>query len=222
MKKILIILLLIIPTITQAKVLSSEEWVSEYIKPCKPHFYKAGIQCFDNTKAMLMSLSKHRRMITKYLRRNKLPIWLGTIPIIESRFGYRVVSPSGAIGLWQLMPSNIMYFSKVRFKFIGSFNWTPNKKSVLKKAMEPKYNTKIACKMIKYLYSKYSRDDRVKKKDLDRIVVMAYNAGETRINKWLDGKGKPLKPETMNYYEQLMAIQMILEDIEGPNSFGFR
>jgi membrane-bound lytic murein transglycosylase D len=162
-------------------------------------------------------------MILKKLNKYRLDQWLGTIPIIESGMGYKAISGSGAIGLWQIMPDNLIHYMKKRFRTKnGQWVWTPDTEYAIEKGQDPKVSTDIACKILRHLYDRFGKDKRVKQRDLDKIVVMAYNSGETRISKWLDKKGKSLMAQTYNYYPQLQAIQMILDDIAGPNEFGFR
>ena len=69
--------------------------------------------------------------------------------------------------------------------------------------------------MLKHLYEKYGKENH-------ETVVRAYNAGERRINNALKGLGRPLKDETINYYAQLMALQMLLDDITGDNIYKLR
>jgi len=69
--------------------------------------------------------------------------------------------------------------------------------------------------MLKHLYEKYGKESH-------ETVVRAYNAGETRIDKALKGIGKPLKDETINYFHQLMALQVLLTDITTDNVYKLR
>ena len=230
-RRILIIILLLIPlNLSAANYLSTDDWIREYIKPCIKN-QRPGIQCFDNTRKMFKQLSKHRSMITGYLKKYDLPLWIGTIPIIESEFNYYAESLASAIGLWQIMPTNLIYYLTTKTNNTGTFlGWErtviiikrPTRKKAVKLGKDPKISTEIACKMLAHLYNKYRNHKLVKKSQLDKVVVMAYNAGETRIDKWLRGEGKPLKPETINYYFQLLAIQELIDDIENGNGFGLK
>jgi membrane-bound lytic murein transglycosylase D len=105
------------------------------------------------------------------------------------------VSKSGAVGLWQFMPATAESFG-------------------LKTRDDPIESTKTACVFIKHLFSKYKNW---------KTALMAYNAGEPRIDNYLANKGDPLTSETLNYYPQLMALQKIINDITtGSKKYGFK
>ncbi len=224
--KILIILLLI-PQIAFSELHSTESWVARYISPC-PNTPGNRV-CFDKTKRNFKRMLKYKKMIFKYLDEYNLPGWLGTIPFIESEYTTKAISKSGAIGLWQIMPSNLIhYMTKVRGPINGYYFITkPTREKAIKKGYDPEENTEIACKMLKHLYEKYGKNDEK--------IVQAYNAGEFRIDcqspktKSLAlrcaSRGilrKQLTTETLNYYHQLMSLQMLLDDITSNNIYRLR
>ncbi len=159
---------------------------------------------------------KYKDMMFEHLDDYGLPRWLATIPFIESEYTEKAISKASAVGLWQIMPRNIQHYSKKTRIALGLIIITmPTMARAKKKGRDPEFNTEIACKLLSDLYSKYGKDQH-------ETVARAYNAGETRIDKALKGIGKPLKDETLNYYNQLLALQMLLDDITDQNIYGLR
>lgn len=97
--------------------------------------------------------------------------------VIDEESGSRpcAVSPKGAQGLMQLMPSIVEQFG-VRDPF------------------DPKENVEAGTKLLKQLLTKYNGDLR--------LVLSAYNAGAERVDK--DG-GIPQIPETINYVNHILS-----------------
>lgn len=85
------------------------------------------------------------------------------------------VSPKGAEGLMQLMPSTIQQFG-VRDPF------------------DPRQNVEAGTKLLKQLLTKYNGDMR--------LALSAYNAGPERVDR--DG-GVPQIPETINYVTDILS-----------------
>ena len=84
------------------------------------------------------------------------------------------VSPKGAQGLMQLMPSIIEQFG-------------------VHDPFDPKQNVEAGTKLLKQLLTKYGGDIK--------LALSAYNAGSERVDK--DG-GVPQIPETLNYVNDIM------------------
>ena len=206
-RTLLILILLIIPLSSAAAIHSTEEWVARYLSPC-PEIPDNRV-CYEKTKRNFKRMLKYKKLLFKHLDRYGLPRWLATIPFIESEYTEKAISKSGAIGLWQIMPSNLQYYLTTKWNGINyKYTRKPKILYAIKIGSDPEKNTEIACKMLKHLYEKYGKDNKT--------VVRAYNAGETRIDKARKGIGKPLKDETLNYYPQLMALQKIMN---GANVF---
>lgn len=214
MKTIIIILLIISPISAFSELHSTESWTSRYLSPCPKQ--PTNRVCFTKTKRNFKRMLKYKGMILEYLAKYNLPGWLATIPFIESEYTERAISKSGAIGLWQIMPRNIQFYNtKTRIAFQTIIITKPTIARAKKIGRGPKKSTEIACKMLSHLYSKYGKDSH-------ETVVRAYNAGETRIDKALKGIGKPLKDETINYYHQLLSLQVLLNDITTDNIYKLR
>ena len=98
-----ILILILVPFTLNAQSLSVEDWLKKYSRPCKG--LKNGIVCRENLDASLDRMRKG--IVPKMLKDNGLPIWLATVPIIESDYNNKAVSPAGAVGAWQVMKFNI-------------------------------------------------------------------------------------------------------------------
>ena len=109
---------------------------------------------------------------------------------VESSFNTNAVSPKGAIGLMQILPSTAQFISvKLNVKDYD--------------LKDPRTNIRFGCYYVRYLLNKYSQRD---------TAVCAYNAGEGKVNEWLknanyskDGKTLYHVPykETREYLEKI-------------------
>jgi len=117
MKSIIIILLLLSPIQAHSAQHSMEEWVSRYISPC-PKIPDNRV-CFDKTKRNFKRMLKHKSMILKHLDEYNLPGWLSTIPFIESEYTPDAISRAGAVGMWQIMPANLVYYLTTKWNGIN-------------------------------------------------------------------------------------------------------
>ncbi len=214
MIKILIILLIIFPNIALSQVHTPKEWVKRYTSKCISK--TTNRVCIDKTKRNFKRMIKHKKMLFTHLEKYNLPLWLATIPFIESEYAEKAISRAGAVGMWQVMPHNLQHYMTTRWNGIN-YHYTrrPKRNYAINQGKKPEINTDIACRMLSHLYSKYGKNNH-------ETVVRAYNAGETRIDKALKGLGKPLTDETLNYYNQLMALQILLDDITSGNLYGLR
>ncbi len=134
---------------------------------------------------------KYQKEIEYYCKDYSIDITLVySIINVESSFNPNAVSPKGAIGLMQVLPSTAQFISTK----------LDEKDYDLK---EPKTNIRFGCYYIKYLLNKYGERD---------TAVCAYNAGEGKVNEWLknqnyskDGKtlyNVPYK-ETREYLKKI-------------------
>lgn len=206
MMKLLIILLLI-PIQVQAKVYSKNEWIALYLRDCKT--VKKTSACRQELEKSFGRMNSYSKMVFKYLDKEGLPRWLATVPIIESNYNDKAVSSMEALGLWQLMPFNIKYYKTRKIKILGrSIESIPTDNQIRRYGFNPVTSTQMATKHLGRLYKLY-RDHE----NTEELALLAYNAGENKINRWLAGKVK-LTEETLNYYTKLMAIQYIMKHAE--------
>lgn len=106
----------------------------------------------------------------------------------ESSFRAGALSSKGAVGLMQLMPSTAQ--------------WIADKSAIAEFDLySPKDNVTLAILYIKYLEQKYN--------DID-LVIIAYNAGEGNVDRWLQLSSGVLKDnipyaETRDYYRKVIS-----------------
>ena len=96
----------------------------------------------------------------------------------ESSFNPKAKSRKGAMGLMQLMPTSAKWCA-------GILNVDYEEDFLL----DEEFNIMIGTYYISYLYSRFDNFSQ---------VVMAYNAGEGNVKKWLNGYGEVFT-ETKNY-----------------------
>lgn len=104
----------------------------------------------------------------------------------ESRFNPNAKSKKGAVGLMQLMPSTASWCAKI----LGE----EYSEDML---YNPEYNIKIGSYYLSYLFTVFLDEQQ---------VIMAYNAGEGNVKKWLQGNGEVF-PETSTYLKRVKTIK---------------
>jgi len=211
--KILFIILIIFDvTALYAKINDQDAWVDLYLRDCST--VKINQACKQNLEKALGNMLAYRRLTLKYLDKKGLPHFLATIPIIESSYNVKAISIKGAIGLWQLMPFHIEIFKTNHKKIIGrNIEIIPTKESIMRYGLNPVLNTRIAVNYLELLYKTF-RDDP----NCDKLVIMSYNAGSSRVKDWIDGKSE-LPEETINFYNKFLAIQYVIKNM---NELGIR
>lgn len=106
-------------------------------------------------------------IIEEELLRAGLPVELRALPIIESALSPTAVSPMGAVGLWQFMPTTGK-----------SYGLEIN--SLVDERRDPHRATEAACRFLKDLYSIYNDWT---------LAIAAYNCGPGNVNKALARSG---------------------------------
>jgi soluble lytic murein transglycosylase-like protein len=118
--------------------------------------------------------STFREAVDLIAQKHSLPPQLvHSVISVESGYNPNAVSPKGAQGLMQLIPSTAH-----RFGVNNVFN--------------PVENVEGGAKYLQYLLELYKGDFR--------LALAAYNAGEGAVNKY---RGVPPYPETVNYINQV-------------------
>lgn len=116
---------------------------------------------------------------------------IASVALAESSFKSESVSPRGAIGLMQLMPSTAEWVCN-----LNKFDYDVGK------LKEPAYNLKLGAFYLKYLLDRFN--------DLS-LALCAYNAGPTTVSGWLgdekicaNGQLKEIPfAETRNYLKKV-------------------
>ena len=120
--------------------------------------------------------SKHdlAKTVERAARENQLPPELiHSVIAVESGYNANAVSPKGALGLMQLVPSTAERFG-------------------VSDAFDPADNIRGGARYLKYLLDLYSGNDA--------LALAAYNAGEAAVARY---GGIPPYLETQNYVEQV-------------------
>ena len=112
-------------------------------------------------------------LIEDELLKEELPVELRALPIIESALSTTAVSPMGAVGLWQFMPSTGK-----------SYGLEVN--SLVDERRDPVRSTQAACRYLKDLYAIYNDWS---------LAIAAYNCGPGNVNKAI------ARPGGKNFWE---------------------
>jgi soluble lytic murein transglycosylase-like protein len=114
------------------------------------------------------------KLVDSIARQHDLePSLVDSVIRVESNYNTNAVSPAGAMGLMQLIPSTAR-----RFGVNDTFH--------------PQQNIEGGVRYLKYLMELYHGNER--------LALAAYNAGEGAVAKY---KGIPPYPETQNYVYQV-------------------
>lgn len=125
------------------------------------------------------------------------PCLVAAVIHTESSNRAAVVSPKGAVGLMQIMPSTGEWIAGK----LGMADYSEEKLT------EPLINIRLGCWYLRYLSDKYG--------GMERTALSAYNAGPGNVDKWLNdptyGDGKRLisipYAETAAYADKVLAVK---------------
>ncbi len=143
--------------------------------------------------------------ITKQLARINYAEWALVHAIIrqESMFDYNAKSRAGARGLMQLMPATARSVAK-KVSMPYKISWLTG---------NPKYNMTLGSYYISTLVDRYNGSYP--------LAIAAYNAGPSRVNRWLKDFGDPRNGsvdlidwiELIPIYETRNYVQRVLEGV---------
>lgn len=142
-------------------------------------------------KSILARAQHYFPMIEQELLKAGLPVELRAVAIIESALRPYAVSPAGAAGLWQFMPSTGRAYGL-------EIN------SLVDERLDPVKSTRAACRLFKDLYGIYGDW---------HLVLAAYNYGAGNVNKAMVRAGgktywdiyHELAAETQGYVPNFIA-----------------
>lgn len=129
----------------------------------------------------------------------------------ESQFDPEIRSPSGALGLMQLMPGTAREVARKR-------GWSHQNEWL---TTQPKQNVLVGCAYLNDLLARFNGSYP--------LALAAYNAGPRRVNEWIEEFGDPragqidwvdwieLIPvyETRNYVQRVMENYMVYKEHMG-------
>lgn len=110
----------------------------------------------------------------------------------ESRFRPGARSPSGAIGLMQLLPETAR----------GIALRTGGTAFRVEDLYVPELNVRYGSWYLRHLLDKYSSES---------TALAAYNAGQTNVDRWLDQGGEIRFSETRRYVDEVLESRRIYE-----------
>jgi membrane-bound lytic murein transglycosylase D len=102
---------------------------------------------------------RYRKYIEAELAKEGLPLELAWLPLIESGYNVKALSPARALGLWQFIPSTGYRFGLSRDKYVDE-------------RLDPYKSTKAAILYLKELHHLFGDWE---------TVLAAYNCGEGRV-----------------------------------------
>ncbi len=154
----------------------------------------------------LLYLKKAKRYfsaIEPILKKNDIPDDFKYVALAESGFLEKIVSPSGAVGLWQFMKSAaIQYGLEVNDEIDERYH--------IEKS------TEAACRYLKHSFEKYHNWT---------MVAASYNAGITGMNRQIDVQDSKnyydllLNEETSRYIYRILALKLVISE---PEKYGFK
>jgi soluble lytic murein transglycosylase len=130
------------------------------------------------------------------------PTFVAGVVYTESRFNPDARSHRGAHGLMQLLPETAKFIQQ-RSGIEGDWR-------------DPEVNLRIGTWYLGYLQERYSGDER--------LMLAAYNSGESRVNGWISDEGFdvgediPFK-ETRDYVENVLEAQETYRELYGRNLY---
>ena len=151
----------------------------------------------------LKKTNRYFAIIEPILRRNEIPDDFKFLALAESGFLDKVVSPTGAVGIWQFMKSAAIEYGL-------EVNDEVDERYHIEKA------TEAACRFFKNSFAIYGNWT---------IVAATYNAGITGIGKQESVQNSKnyydllLNEETSRYLFRILAYKLVIGD---PLKFGFK
>lgn len=127
---------------------------------------------------------EHRETVLEWSATHSLdPAWVAAIIRFESRFEPDALSPAGAIGLMQIMPSTAQWIVEQQTSPL----------SVPVDLTDPTMNVGLGTWYLRYLLDRFEDRD---------MALMAYNAGPSNAIRW-DGDLEQAFPETRQYVRRI-------------------
>jgi soluble lytic murein transglycosylase-like protein len=138
----------------------------------------------------------YRESVTRILREENLPIELMAVAMVESGFNPLALSPKGARGIWQFMPTTAQRYGLA----VGPMN---------DHRTHPERSTRAAARYLRDLYRQFGDW---------KLALAGYNWGEDKVQRVIDRTGvrdfdemarRGLLPaETRNYVPAVLAVWM--------------
>ncbi|HVO95058.1 MAG TPA: transglycosylase SLT domain-containing protein [Terriglobales bacterium] len=151
---------------------------------------------------LLARSGKYLPMISKVLSQEGLPEEFAYLALLESNFIVTTISPSGAVGLWQFVPTTARQYG------LRIDEWVDERR-------DPVKSTRAAAAYLKDLHQYFGRW---------YVTTAAYNAGQGAIDRAMQSSGAKdfwslsekarLTDETRNFVPKFVAIALIASEPE--------
>ena len=146
---------------------------------------------------------RYRKYIEAELTKEGLPVELAWLPLIESGYNVKALSPARALGLWQFIPSTGYRFGLSRDKYVDE-------------RLDPYKSTKAAILYLKELHHLFGDWE---------TVLAAYNCGEGRVLRTINSQSinyldnfwdlyEKLPRETARYVPRFQATLHIVQNLK--------
>jgi len=151
----------------------------------------------------LKKTTRYFSVIEPILKKNDIPDDFKYLALAESGFLDKIVSPAGAVGIWQFMKDAAMEYGL-------EVNEEVDERYHIEKS------TEAACKYLKHSYEKYKNWT---------MVAASYNAGITGMNRQIDVQDSKnyydllLNEETSRYIYRILSLKLVIGD---PEKYGFK
>ncbi|MBI5588917.1 MAG: LysM peptidoglycan-binding domain-containing protein [Deltaproteobacteria bacterium] len=149
---------------------------------------------------------RYHKYIEAELAKEGLPLELAWLPLIESGYNVKALSPARALGLWQFIPSTGYRFGLSRDKYVDE-------------RLDPYKSTKAAILYLKELHHLFGDWE---------TVLAAYNCGEGRVLRTINTQSINYLDNFWDLYEKLPRetaryvprFQATLHIIQNPKQYG--
>tara|TARA_R110002072_G_scaffold25932_10_gene86402 strand:+ start:14317 stop:15468 length:1152 start_codon:yes stop_codon:yes gene_type:complete len=141
--------------------------------------------------------------IVEEVQKRGMPVEIALLPVVESTLDPFAANPSGATGLWQIMPATGRHLGLERNA------WYDGRKAV-------RDSTRVALNYLEMLYETFDEDWL--------LALAAYNSGEGRVSRarkanavkdlGTDYWSLNLPRQTRNYVPKLIALAQIISNPE--------
>ena len=173
------------------------------------HFKYFTRRARDRFERYLLRAERYMPYVEKTFREKGIPTDIAFLAIVESGFNPNAVSTAGATGMWQFMPRTGDHYGLER-------NWWIDERR------DPYKSTQAAADYLLKLYNDFGDW---------YLALAAYNAGEGKIGRALDGTGAvdffelcdlndrldgkaKLKDETRKYVPKFIAVTRIMHNLK--------
>jgi soluble lytic murein transglycosylase len=139
----------------------------------------------------------YRPIVTGHARNYRIePALLAAVIDVESKFRANAKSPSGAIGLMQLLPSTAH----------GIAVHTGGSQFETQDLYNPEINVRYGSWYLRHLLDKYGDE---------RTALAAYNAGQNNVDRWMAAGSGIRFSETRAYVAKVEKLKDIYGDVWG-------